>query len=395
VPLAKARPNLASLKDHPPYSPYWGDLGAQFAWNQATLPRPSLWANLGPEDPLSHSDIVINDTLLRLKAKALAEDETLGLFNDLASRTPLQVAAAHDLPKVMETILTPLVLAEVDVAPGATITDAAHCKALVLRAGYEVACDTGVKLQAMSISTDQELLDYLRDEVIEKLVALSTEHRETADLGPGWLNELNERLGEMFDRASSVGSRTASLTGLSLYRDWLHGNISRFFGDVFVYLDRRGTKEGPGEIVALVKNALRTAQSEHPKEPLIVITHSMGGNILYDIVTYYDPELKVDFWASVGGQIGQFEESKLFKVSNCKLGHPEKIAGLPGKVGYWVNIYDPADIFSFKVKPVFKDVNGDVDYLTGANTMDAHSAYFLRPTFYDLLLDHLKKAFKK
>ena len=178
---------------------------------------------------------------------------------------------------------------------------------------------------------------------------------------------------------------------LNRKRDDINSVGWKFVGDALVYIQQRGTVENPGPIIQAVLDALRTSRGEG--EPLIVITHSMGGNIFYDILTYYAPDLKVDFWVSVGGQVGFFEEMKVFQMSDVNTYAPQKVEDLPNNVGYWLNVYDPVDIFGYKVEPVFAKVNADVSFSTGMPTPTAHSVYFDLVRFYELTVKHLKIAF--
>ena len=96
-------------------------------------------------------------------------------------------------------------------------------------------------------------------------------------------------------------------------------------GDIFVYLVARGDLRAPGPIVVAVRDAILRAQNQaKPGEPLIVITHSMGGNIFYDLLTYYVPTMNVALWVSVGGQVAQFEEMKLFHASSSDGPNPQQ-----------------------------------------------------------------------
>ena len=51
-------------------------------------------------------------------------------------------------------------------------------------------------------------------------------------------------------------------------------------------------------------------------EKLIIVAHSMGGNIVYDILTHYMPDLVCDLFLTVGSQVGLLEELKLFHASD-------------------------------------------------------------------------------
>ena len=90
------------------------------------------------------------------------------------------------------------------------------------------------------------------------------------------------------------------------------------------------------QISLRVLDALATArenQQARGGEPLVVLSHSMGGQIVYDLVTHFLPRLdryagvRIDYWAAAASQIGLFEEMKLFLASdpatgNVKCPHP-------------------------------------------------------------------------
>ena len=181
-------------------------------------------------------------------------------------------------------------------------------------------------------------------------------------------------------------ARASTIPALMLFRERSHRRLARFLGDIFVYLNDREP------IVSKVLAEIRQAVDEAPGSPLIVMTHSMGGNIFYDILTWYAADIQADVWVSVGGQVGQFEEMKLFKASDLAVGAPNLVGGLKPRLGYWLNVYDPADLLSFKTAPVFADADADVAYLTGSGALGAHGAYFGRSSFYSLVRKHVTKA---
>jgi len=276
-------------------------------------------------------------------------------------------------------------------------------QALLAMAAKEVASDPNVKAEVIAASSDDEVMELLKEKVKARFEQLAQGElaapkgvtpldKQLESLGPSWLEELKDRVGELFDRVQDAPARVAGASALDLFRGGLHRNFSRFLGDVFVYLNERGDKAHPGPIISTVLEAIRTAPKHHPDEPLIIITHSMGGNILYDILTYYDTNLKVDVWVSVASQVGQFEEMKIFKASNKNVYRPNKVTGLKPGLGYWLNVYDPLDSFGFKTAPVFADVNADVEYPTGAGALKAHGEYFGRASFYQMVREHIEKA---
>jgi hypothetical protein len=138
-----------------------------------------------------------------------------------------------------------------------------------------------------------------------------------------------------------------------------------------------------------VLESLRAARAEATAngEPLVVLCHSFGGEIVHDILTHYQPGFEIDVWITVGSQVGLFEEMSLLLESKKRVGQaPGDPVVAPASVKRWINIADPNDIFGFLVMPVFTASAGRVveDYLydTGYPVAGAHSGYFEWPSFY-------------
>ena len=109
----------------------------------------------------------------------------------------------------------------------------------------------------------------------------------------------------------------------------------------------------------------------------------MGGNIVYDILTSYAPDLKIDLFVTVGSQVGLFEELSLFQSSQRwrKNDPPPKLVSRPANVSNWLNVYDPMDPVGFAVERVFAEAR-DLEYRTGVGLALAHTHYFTYPDFY-------------
>lgn len=175
----------------------------------------------------------------------------------------------------------------------------------------------------------------------------------------------------------------ASTPVISLLRAVVAEATSMFIGDVFTYLAKRGSREDPGPIVRVVAGAIEDAQHDRrDHDPVIVVAHSMGGNIVYDVLTFYRPELGVDLLITVGSQVGFFEELKLFNSSEADVPYPARPKAAAPGVGRWINVFDRADPLSYRAEPIFEIVT-DYAYPTGA--WWAHSGYFCQPNFHDRL----------
>jgi len=177
--------------------------------------------------------------------------------------------------------------------------------------------------------------------------------------------------------------------------------FATFTGDVFAYLSERGDGNEPGLIASKVITDLREAKklARSKEEPLVVISHSFGGEIVYDILTHYAPEIEVDVWITVGSQVGLFEEMSLLWTS---AGRIDKNAATnqsvtsPKNVKRWINIIDSNDVLGFLIEPIFTPHStGTVkDYLynTAFPIYGAHSGYFKWPSFYKRMAKRLREG---
>jgi hypothetical protein len=217
--------------------------------------------------------------------------------------------------------------------------------------------------------------------------------------GIGLGAKLRDRLSEALKRGASAPAYAASMLAAEV-RPHLNELASLFIGDVFEYLDKRGDAQKPGPILQRVLDALEKAQSDkqtRPGEPLVVITHSMGGQLIYDAVTHFLPnsprhrDIKIDFWCATASQVGFFEELKLFKFRDDSVAVPNRMPFPRSHLGMWWNIWDANDFLSFTANPVFDGVD-DESYDSGLSLVTAHSGYLRRPSFYRKLAAKLEHA---
>ncbi|WP_347354186.1 hypothetical protein [Intrasporangium sp.] len=173
--------------------------------------------------------------------------------------------------------------------------------------------------------------------------------------------------------------------------------LPTFIGDVLTYVAGRGTAADPGPIprrvLAGLDDAARVAAARH--EPLVVVTHSMGGQILYDALTHFIPRtpslrhIRVDFWCALGSQVGFFEELGLFLESDP--GHGRKTGRLTpcpaaAYLGGWWNVWDHADLLSFRAEGIFDGVDDTPFFAAGSLATD-HNRYLDHPDVYRTLAE--------
>lgn len=191
----------------------------------------------------------------------------------------------------------------------------------------------------------------------------------------------------------------ASDLALKAKRRDLSKGVAFFLGDIFVYLRQREVAGGEGVQARLFKPILDDLIAafhapRQPKEPFVVVGHSLGGVLLYDLLTDLDclarlaaeaPGFKIDLLATVGSQPGFFADLKLYSgkpLTGTLLARPPGVAA-------WHNVYDFTDVFSFLAAPAFAGVQ-DFGYDTAVDVLAAHTAYFKRPSFYQRMRKRLQ-----
>lgn len=356
------------------FNPYWGDLAAKLAWNHASLPEYGQEA-FGAEDELL-------ETALSDQAIAMTADAQGALLK-----------MAHvSLPEAVDLLLLQTL----------QTTDGEQVSALVPLAHklYLYAESHPQPEWLSAVQTDQAFLNRLRLEV-ERWQPLSQPSAETAEVvyesfgetgSSAWnavawgAMHLQQSLSRMSGQVVSVG------------RTPIHKAVSIFLGDAFKYLQMRGDKSNPGPIVQTVVADLDAAiAAKSTEDPyLIVIAHSMGGNICYDIFSHFRPDIQVDAFVTVGSQVSLLEELKLFhrQLPNVPGTGGDRMPK-PNNIAHWLNVYNTNDVLSFACERVFADVV-DFEYPAGSlfGIGAAHGLYFQRVSFYERFAYRLRRVLR-
>jgi hypothetical protein len=365
-------------------NPYWGQYGAKFRWNHASVPH-GVFQALGPQEALP---------LILLGQSSFPEVKRSG--GSVPAQTDrLLVDLAH---RSLEEAVDLLVALTADGASDALLADVGD---FALRAtAYAAAHRTLSPSWLPTVVTNDDFVTRLQAEVAAwqppatDAPVTAANGWQSLGLGTTLVNALLDA-GQRVRNAvvalhSTVGAAAEDVWVWSnrhlvgAVRDGLHPEIATFIGDVVEYVNRRGTAAAPGAIVREVAAALRQASNDRkPDDPYVIaVGHSMGGNILYDLLTAFCTDVSVDLLVTVGSQVGVFEEMKQFVASDQTIPTREqpKVAQ-PGNIGAWVNVFDPNDLLAFAAREVFDGVR-DVEYVTGNGVLSAHGAYFLRPSFH-------------
>ena len=198
-------------------------------------------------------------------------------------------------------------------------------------------------------------------------------------------------------RAKGIRNIQATVSAL---RRPLEDFVPVFLGDVLTYVARRGTADAPGPIPQRVLAGLETAAfaAASRGEPLVVVTHSMGGQVLYDVLTHFLPRMpqhrhiRVDFWCATASQVGFFEELGLFLESTRDHGGGTGVRTplpSPAHLGGWWNVWDHADLLSFRADGIFEGVD-DAAFFTGGTLASEHNRYLASVPFHQMLADKIR-----
>jgi hypothetical protein len=216
-----------------------------------------------------------------------------------------------------------------------------------------------------------------------------------------FLRGMRDRVTESISRTLGSPAAAATLVAGEL-RPKLNDFVTRFLGDVLFYMTRRGTAAAPGPIPKVLIDELAIAQTNKKArggEPIVLLTHSMGGQIAYDVVTSFLPaagsNIKVDFWCATASQVGFFEELNMFLASSAAYskatGRATPLSN--ANLDHWWNVWDRSDVISFTTKGIFANGIDDEEYWSGMSLAAAHGGYLERPSFYRRFAGKLKAVF--
>jgi len=348
------------------YFPYWGDLGVKLLWQGASLPSKKA-------TPLA------TGANIEASERDDWQEEVFRRYEN-SSTTFWELARERGFAEVIDLVW--------DTAAAVAETEEEHKKiAKLFNASRAYAA--GNPTPSWAINSPPLTNEAFFDKLLSELAQVGGEQRAL-----GGLDDAFESARETFSRLASAPAAEATKLVLSSMRAKLNSNASRFVGDVFEYLSSRSREQQDAPIVVRIIERLKAAEAESKQkdEPLIVIGHSLGGVITYDILKHYLTTMKVDKFISVGSQVALFAEMDQYavKIDSKDYASPQTSRiSKPENISQWLNVYDLNDMFSYATTGVFEGVS-DYEFKTGYGLLAAHGGYFKRPSFYTRLVKRLK-----
>jgi hypothetical protein len=346
-------------------NPFWGDLGGRLYWGGASLPLEDFEA-LGGDDAV----------FIALHAAAQPDDPVTS-----ADAAVLEVARGS-LPDAIDLLWSASALTETG--------EAEALAALAVRAAAYAAAHPHPTWLA-DVANDQQLVTRLEQERDSAAVAAPAEVAPVEWESLGGVSSAWQAIRRGAARLDAAVTGVVGREASERIRPAVIPGLTGFLGDIFVYLHQQNEVAGP--IRNVVGGAIRKAAADaDQQDPLVVVAHSMGGNIVYDLLTSELDDVVVDLFVTAGTQVGFFEELKLFRSSDRSVPGPDRILKVPrpASIRRWVNVFDYSDLLGFQVGSVINGVD-DYSYRTGS-LLKAHSEYFLQPSFHERLAARVRGA---
>ncbi|MBS2009191.1 MAG: hypothetical protein JST01_19210 [Cyanobacteria bacterium SZAS TMP-1] len=372
---------------------YWGDVGAYFRFQGASMPTSPI---------VQMGRVVkgkVRQDIGRVRSRLKTRREKIAAYRPGQLTARLRADGLSDL--------SARVLSSISHLSG-------HEQTLALQAADQVATELASSHDLQECRSLEDEMSLFQKLVRSRYAKLRAMHGlPELKSKPEWMNGLSARLMEGLERYSDVPGFILTRAAAEV-RSPVNTMVTAFIGDVFTYIRERGDYKNPGPIPAraletllraseIQESQLAESTAANPqKEPLVVLSHSMGGQITYDLVTHFLPrdakykDVYIDFWCASASQVGFFEELKLFLESDEKYSSKSGVrVPRPDEkhLGYWWNVWDHNDFISYSVKNIFDGVE-DAVYNTGMFLADAHGGYLVRPSFFRQFAEKLQSELK-
>lgn len=122
--------------------------------------------------------------------------------------------------------------------------------------------------------------------------------------------------------------------------DWI---IRKKFKDLGIYYDKRNAKLGL-RAKMLIRQELAQELRKHQNKDIMLIAHSMGSIVAYDVLTYEVPEIKIHTFVTLGSPLGlPAVMKKIFKEQKKDFRKEKKVATPENIIRAWYNFSDLRD----------------------------------------------------
>ena len=146
---------------------------------------------------------------------------------------------------------------------------------------------------------------------------------------------------------------------LSLNYSFVYDTIMRrYFSDLEQYYFGNKTDHDVHYIRDLIRNRLSEKIRKHEKDNIMLIGHSMGSIIAFDVLTFLVPDIKINTFITMGSPLGlPFILGKIAAEEKEKGINTPMLQAPPGVTNKWFNFSDILDkvAFNYKIEDYYSD----------------------------------------
>lgn len=219
---------------------------------------------------------------------------------------------------------------------------------------------------------------------------------------PYFIDEKYTKGNSYYERSSyRIRKRFLRYFGKQLYKIFLNEDFSirysfipdyiirRYFSDLEIYYKDKCENADPEECrkKELIKQRLADVLEEHKNDEILLIAHSMGSIIAFDVLSFFAPDSKVHTFITIGSPLGL--PLVISKIASQYKDNPRgkrEMITPPGVYGNWLNFSDVLDkiTFSYKLSRRFKfnknaikprDFNVVNDYFSETGEHNPHKSF--------------------
>ncbi len=177
--------------------------------------------------------------------------------------------------------------------------------------------------------------------------------------------------------------------------------VKKYFKDLEIYYKEVCTTENTslGKVKDVIRQRLVDTLEKYKRDNIMLIGHSMGSIIAFDVLTFLSPHISVDNFISLGSPLGlPVVVSKIAAEQKQRLNGENHMVTPPGIFGHWYNFSDILDkvAFNFRLSDDYdRNKNGvapiDFDVVNNYEIQDSRNPHksfgYLRTSEFAIVLD--------
>ncbi len=182
--------------------------------------------------------------------------------------------------------------------------------------------------------------------------------------------------------------------------------VRKYFQSLEIYYNEECKEKHAGDckVKELIKQRLADVLEKHKNNEIMLVCHSMGSIIAYDVMSFLSPSVKINSFITIGSPLGlPLIVSKIAAQYKKKEKGKKDMITPPGVYGKWHNFYDVLDRISLNhklcaryranshgVKPADYEVINDYHNQEGVHNPHKSYGYLRCREFTTALNDFLK-----